>query len=123
MTFRKGLTALGTVLVLATQVVSASAETLGQALTSAYNNSGLIEQNRALLRVADESVAQAVAGLRPVFSWTAQTQSGYGAGQSISFDDWTTSLTLSGQFTVYDGGLGAWRWMSKRKTFLAHAPV
>lgn len=107
MTFRKGLTALGTVLVLATQVVSASAETLGQALTSAYNNSGLIEQNRALLRVADESVAQAVAGLRPVFSWTAQTQSGYGAGQPVSFDDWTTSLTLSGQFTVYDGGLGA----------------
>lgn len=107
MTFRKSLTALGTVLVLATQVVSASAETLGQALTSAYNNSGLIEQNRAVLRAADENVAQAVGSLRPVLSWTARTQTAYGSGGSLDLNDWTTSLTLSAQYTLYDGGFGA----------------
>ena len=80
------------------------AETLGQALTSAYNNSGLIEQNRALLRVADENVAQAVADLRPVFSWTASTRSSYFTGSSLDLDEWDATLTLSGQFTIYDGG-------------------
>ena len=41
------------------------AETLRQAMSAAYNNSGLLDQNRALLRAADEDVAQAAAALRP----------------------------------------------------------
>jgi outer membrane protein len=45
------------------------AETLTDALISAYNTSGLLEQNRALLRAADEDVAQTVAALRPVVSY------------------------------------------------------
>jgi outer membrane protein len=47
----------------------ARAETLTDALISAYNSSGLLEQNRALLRAADEDVAQTVAALRPVLSY------------------------------------------------------
>ena len=47
------------------------AETLRQAMSAAYNNSGLLEQNRALLRAADEDVAQAAAALRPVANWSA----------------------------------------------------
>ncbi len=47
------------------------AETLGDALESAYVNSGLLEQNRALLRAADEDVAQAVSALRPIVDWSA----------------------------------------------------
>ena len=45
------------------------AETLTDALAMAYRNSGLIEQNRAVLRAADEDVAQAVALLRPVVNY------------------------------------------------------
>jgi outer membrane protein len=51
--------------------IAANAETLADALVSAYRNSNLLEQNRATLRAADEDVAQAVSALRPVISWTA----------------------------------------------------
>lgn len=52
----------------------AQAETLGDAMVSAYRNSNLLEQNRAVLRAADEDVAQAVSTLRPVLSWLALGQ-------------------------------------------------
>lgn len=45
---------------------SATAETLADALVDAYNHSGLLEQNRALLRVADEDVAVAGLGAAPL---------------------------------------------------------
>ncbi|MEY8843182.1 transporter, partial [Cribrihabitans sp. XS_ASV171] len=44
----------------------ASADNLADALIGAYNTSGLLEQNRALLRAADEDVAIAVSALRPI---------------------------------------------------------
>ena len=50
---------------------SASAETLHDAMVGAYTHSGLLDQNRALLRAADEDVAQAVAALRPIINWSA----------------------------------------------------
>jgi outer membrane protein len=46
------------------------ADNLVDALIGAYNTSGLLEQNRALLRAADEDVGSAVAALRPVIAWT-----------------------------------------------------
>lgn len=52
-------------------VLPASADTLGDALVKAYKNSGLLEQNRALLRAADEDVAGAIAELRPILGYTA----------------------------------------------------
>lgn len=47
----------------------AKAESLSDALALAYQNSGLLEQNRALLRAADEDVAQAMSRLRPVVDY------------------------------------------------------
>ncbi|WP_424984457.1 TolC family outer membrane protein [Microbulbifer sp. S227A] len=47
----------------------ARAENLADAMIGAYNTSGLLEQNRALLRAADEDVAAAVATLRPVLDF------------------------------------------------------
>ncbi len=47
------------------------AETLTDALISAYRNSQLLEQNQAVLRAADEDLATAVGSLRPVLSWEA----------------------------------------------------
>ena len=54
----------------------ATAESLADALAHGYEASGLREQNRALLRAADEGVATAVSALLPVVSWSlnAQTQ-------------------------------------------------
>lgn len=48
-----------------------AADSLSDSLRNAYQNSGLLVQNRALLRAADEKVAGAVAALRPVISWSS----------------------------------------------------
>ncbi|SEQ45933.1 outer membrane protein [Loktanella sp. DSM 29012] len=80
----------------------AHADTLSQALTDAYANSGLLAQNRAVLRAADEDVAQATARLLPVINWAASvnTQS----PRPVGADRFTGSLSLTGQLTLYDGG-------------------
>ena len=49
-----------------------SAETLTDALISAYRNSHLLDQNQAVLRAADEDLATAVGTLLPVFSFQAR---------------------------------------------------
>jgi outer membrane protein len=72
--------------------VPVQAESLGDALVSAYKNSNLLEQNRALLRAADEDVAQAVAGLRPVINYILQAQRNY----TSNFQSTGNSLTSGG---------------------------
>jgi outer membrane protein len=62
------------------------ADSLGDALVSAYGHSGLLEQNRALLRAADEDVAAAGAALEPIVRWTA--------GLSQSLDRGRNSLAV-----------------------------
>jgi outer membrane protein len=86
----------------------AGAETLTDALIAAYRNSNLLDQNRAVLRAADEDVALAVSTLRPVIALRAQ--SGYGwaeintpTGQSIS-EGLSASLTLTADLTLIDFG-------------------
>ncbi len=79
----------------------AAAETLADALIAAYRNSNLLDQNRALLRAADEDVAVAVASLRPVLSFVAEA--GYA---SVRPDLLTASVGLSAQITLYDFGRG-----------------
>ncbi|MEO9778120.1 MAG: TolC family outer membrane protein [Sedimentitalea sp.] len=54
-------------------VGSARAENIADAMIGAYNTSGLLEQNRALLRAADEDVAAAVSTLRPVLDFVLAT--------------------------------------------------
>ncbi len=78
----------------------ARAETLADALISAYKNSNLLEQNRAVLRATDEDVAGAVAALRPVLRWVANANivdSGQANGLSAS-------LGLQAQVMLYDFG-------------------
>ncbi|MCB2128210.1 MAG: TolC family outer membrane protein [Rhodobacteraceae bacterium] len=80
----------------------ARAETLADALTSAYKTSHLIDQNRAVLRAADEDVASAVARLRPVLQWVAQSSIyDIPSGSGLS-----ASLALQGQVTILDFGRG-----------------
>lgn len=80
----------------------ARAETLADALTAAYNNSGLLEQNRALLRAADEDVAQAVAATLPVISWTATASSSF--PRSEGADLIAATAQISASLTLYDSG-------------------
>lgn len=84
-------------------VQTASAETLRDTLAAAYNNSGLLDQNRALLRAADEDVAQAVAALRPIVQWSSNVTYAEPA-RSFDGDNVTAGLDLTAQITLYDFG-------------------
>lgn len=92
-----------------------AAETLADALATAYRTSGLIEQNRAVLRAADEDVAQAVAGLRPVF----------GYANSLDYTDTEMGDTLSataaltGSILLYDFGRSGLGIDAAKETVLA----
>ena len=81
------------------------AETLGDALAAGYENSGLLEQNRALLRAADEDVAQAVSALMPIVNWSLQASSTYPRSSGFfAPEEVNASLQISAQLTLYDGG-------------------
>lgn len=93
-------------LVLATAPVRA--ETLADAMAYGYEASGLLEQNRALLRVADEDVAQAVGALLPVVNWVVQANGNYPANifatNTIGKTELSASLGLSASLLLFDGG-------------------
>jgi outer membrane protein len=94
-----GLRAAAAGLVLMLAALPVRAETLADALIAAYRNSNLLEQNRAVLRAADEDVAIALSSLRPVLS--------LGGDVSYSdqrFDELLASVDLSAQVTLYDFG-------------------
>jgi outer membrane protein len=80
-----------------------TAQTLADTFVAAYQNSNLLEQNRALLRAADEDVAIAVAGLRPVLNFVADARARY---SSLQPDTVTASLSLSAEMTLIDFGRG-----------------
>jgi outer membrane protein len=102
---------------LATLMVSVPlrAETLADALAYGYEASGLLEQNRALLRVADEDVAQAVGALLPVVNWVASARGAYDDRFNVKADpsretenignvELTASLGLSASLLLFDNG-------------------
>ncbi|NCW16956.1 MAG: transporter, partial [Rhodobacteraceae bacterium] len=90
-----------------------NADTLREAMVKAYNSSGLLEQNRALLRAADEDVAVAASAMSGVLGWTSnitrrKTQAlsdagGFG-GQKTDTVANTASVGLTASLTLYDGG-------------------
>lgn len=111
--FRKRLVAGGLAVVMgATAPATASAETLADALVSAYNNSGLLNQYRAVLRAADEDVASAVADLRPVIGWTADMTYSRTRSRSRSLlgtttgtrDGTSVTVGLGMEWLLWDGG-------------------
>ncbi|GGE59140.1 TolC family outer membrane protein [Actibacterium pelagium] len=80
---------------------AASAETLTDAMVAAYKNSNLLDQNRALLRAADEDVAGAVAALRPVISFVANATDSH---SDIQGNSRSASASISAELVLYDGG-------------------
>ena len=94
---------------LTVSAMPAQSESLGDALRGTYNSSGLLDQNRALLRAADEDVAQSLAALRPVITWQAQaiyanTSASTAGGLPDSID---ATISVSGSLLVHDGGASA----------------
>ncbi|MDM7930604.1 TolC family outer membrane protein [Tabrizicola sp.] len=83
----------------------AGAETLADALIAAYRNSNLLDQNRAVLRAADEDVAQAVSTLRPVVAFTGRAGWSRTEVNALTVNEGlTSSLTLSADLTLLDFG-------------------
>jgi len=117
------LGALTAVAITLGQPLAAAAETLADTLVSAYVNSGLLAQNRALLRAADEDVAQVVAGLRPIINWSANMSRSFGRVETggvatgILSNDATVALTLD--LLLYDFGATRLRIEAAKETVLA----
>ncbi len=93
--------AIGLGLGLAVSGLSVSAETLTDALASAYLNSDILDQQQALLRAADEDVATAVAALRPIISYSASA--GLATPEPMVGNP-TASLGVTAEFLLYDFG-------------------
>ena len=101
----------------------AGAENLADALVGAYNTSGLLEQNRALLRATDETVGIAMSTLRPVVAWTATAARGFSQVRlgaiSTSTQTSTYGLGLTAQVLLYDGGAAAVGIQGAKESVLA----
>lgn len=102
------------------------AETLGDAMAGAYKSSGLLEQNRAVLRAADEDVAIAQSALRPVVQWTIDVQRRIGSqvsastrGQQVEFQSSTAEASISAQLTIYDFGASTFALDAAKEQVLA----
>lgn len=99
------------------------ADNLTDAFIGAYNTSGLLEQNRALLRAADEDVAIALSALRPIINWTVRVSHDYSrsrSGTTVSTVDpsrFFSGLTLSQ--LLYDGGASILGKQAAQETVLA----
>jgi outer membrane protein len=79
----------------------APADTLADALAAAYRNSNLLEQNRALLRAADEDVVQAQARLLPVVNFITRFLT-----SASGTPDYRISFGIAVDFPLIDFGRG-----------------
>lgn len=105
--------------------VAAQAETLADALVSAYDHSGLLDQNRALLRAADEDVAIAASALKPILRYTADITRTFGESDNGSFfgpqslSGTSASASLIAEMLLYDFGGTAYSIEAAKETVLA----
>ncbi|SFA71949.1 outer membrane protein [Poseidonocella pacifica] len=98
----------------------ASSETLREAMVSAYKESGLLEQNRALLRAADEDVAVAAAALRPIIGYTASLSRDFGDSATQGrFTSHESSAGLSADLLLFDGGSSRLNTEAQKEVVLA----
>ena len=93
----------------------ALSETLADAFATSYRNSGLIAQNRAVLRAADEDVAQAVASLRPAINYAL----GATYSDPAQGSDLTGSLSVTANMLLYDFGRSQLAIDAAKETVLA----
>jgi outer membrane protein len=102
---------------------AARADNLADALAGAYKTSGLLQQNRALLRAADEDVGIAVSALRPILDWTgrfSRSNSEFSSGGipgGVSNSD--GFFGLSAQLLLFDNGNSRLGIKAAQETVLA----
>ncbi len=103
--------------------VSAQAESLASALSGAYQSSGLLEQNRAVLRAADEDVATAVSLLRPVIDFATSATRSFSDvrtnGVLVSSRSSTLSLGVTMSLLLFDNGASKLGVQAAKETVLA----
>jgi outer membrane protein len=99
---REKIAAATVALVMTVGVVPATAQSLADTLVAAYTNSGLLDQNRAVLRAADENVASAIATLRPVIGYVASST--YRDPQLLGTDRITNNAALTFSWLLTDFG-------------------
>lgn len=107
-------------LALAASAQATRAESLTDALIAAYKHSNLLEQQRALLRAADEDVVQARAGLLPVVNFLGNvtyTDDSEFTG-TPTFEFWTAFVALNAELTVYDNGVTKYATDAAKETVL-----
>ena len=95
----------------------AKADTLADAMAGAYSHSGLLDQNRALLRAADEGVAQANAALRPILNYAATAAHSYNSTTNVTSN--TATITLSLSQLLHDWGASQAGIEAQKQTVLA----
>ncbi len=98
-------------------VSPARAESLSDAMIAAYKNSNLLAQQRALLRAADEDVVQAAAALKPVVNFVARAAL-IVPGSLTADSNWTNSLSISADLTLYDNGATRYATDAAKETVL-----
>lgn len=103
--------------------VTAVAENLADALAGAYNHSGALEQNRALLRAADEDVASSLAALRPIINWSTNvTHSFSDTYNTVTLTRVSTesaTIGLAAELLLYDNGGSLFAIDAAKETVLA----
>ena len=101
----------------------ARAESLADTLVSAYNHSGLLEQNRALLRAADEDVALAVSSLKPILNWSADITRTFGRNRgfsgTVNSSSTDVNLGIVASLLLYDFGRSNFQIDATKETVLA----
>lgn len=103
----------------------AQAETLADALIAAYRNSNLLEQNRALLRAADEDVATAVGALQPVVNfiiestYVAREQEPIPGFRGRLAESLSSTVQFGAQMTLVDFGRNRLAIEAAKETVLA----
>ncbi|PTX56808.1 outer membrane protein [Litoreibacter ponti] len=94
-----------------------SAESLASALTAAYNNSNLLEQQRATLRANDEDVAIALSALLPQIAAEADLR--LSDPVQPGADQLSSSIALTLQLLVWDAGRSQLTIEAAKETVLA----
>ena len=95
------------------------AETLADALAAAYINSGLIQQNRALLRAADEDVVVAAAKLRPILQWSSTVSRSLSSGQAGANGTYRSADSLRPSCYFMILACQSWLFRFRKRQFLA----
>lgn len=101
---------------------AAIADNLTDALVGAYRTSGLLEQNRALLRIQDENLATAVSQLRPVIDWVTRASYSYARNTTTPIgrnEGGSLSTGLEFSWLLFDNGASQNRQLSAQEAVLA----